>query len=272
MKWNAFIMAHNEEDAIEPIIGSIRDQESRPPEKIFVTNDGSTDSTGDVLGRIGGLEIKHIPAHPPHANKSNFWAERNALLQRAIKGVDYALSIDADTRIPDNYVEQITGRMIRDYTVLAWGTDQKYPSILFPESGLMVNADWARRNSVQMPATLLIARASISLERSAKYKDVGLSYTRTTGINYTPALWYWLGGFARSVGYSFQFIAFRSMREHSVDYLKGYIQGGVPKQEGAIRRWVKEWERDRMRRKLRMKEKMSEHTNAATYILPARFA
>lgn len=271
MKWNAFIMAHNEEDVIESIIRKIKDQKPCPPEKIFVTNDGSTDSTGDILDRIGGLEIKHISQHPPHANKSNFWAERNMLLQQAIKGVDYALSIDADTQIPGNYVEQITGRMVHDSAVLAWGTDQKYPGVLFPESGLIVNADWARRNSVQMPSTLLIAKASVSLERSAKYKDVELSYTRTTGTNYTPTLWYWLGGFARSVGYSFQFIAFRSMREHSVDYLKGYMWGGgVPKQEETIRLWVKKWEQDRMRRKLGMKEKMSEHTDVATYILPAR--
>ena len=116
MKWNAFIMARNEEKNIRRMIESIKNQKPRPPGKIFVIQDGSTDSTGKILDDVEGLDVEHVKPHPPSLG-AGFWIKQNKVMWRAEKGADYILCMGGDTQIQESYVHNIIERMKRDGVV-----------------------------------------------------------------------------------------------------------------------------------------------------------
>ena len=113
MKWNAFMIAHNEEKFIEQTIHSIKNQ-TIPPEKIYVDDDGSTDSTDRMLDAMPDLIVKHFPPHLPNLASDGFWDKRSALMKDGSRNADYMLSMDGDIILPDDYIEYITKRMKRD--------------------------------------------------------------------------------------------------------------------------------------------------------------
>ena len=105
-----FIPAHNEENTIEATVRSICKSEYYKGEEInyevIVINDGSTDSTGEILSEIKKEipQLKIVTRHPPRSGKGKGFVLNDALTlsQGEIIGV-----FDADTQIKTDYLMTI---------------------------------------------------------------------------------------------------------------------------------------------------------------------
>ena len=122
MKWNAFIMVRNEEDVVSDAISCIKSQ-TNPPEDIYVIDDGSTDSTSALLDNMDGIILKHMSPHQSEHFTQSYIQKRTKLMHDASVESDYVLNLDADTRIPPNYIEDITKNMKSDDVMVSCGTD-----------------------------------------------------------------------------------------------------------------------------------------------------
>ena len=106
-----FIPAHNEENTIETTVRSIagmeyNDNEGNCNYEVIVVNDGSTDSTGEILTRLKN-EIPHvrlITRRPPKSGKGKGFVLNDGLIlaKGSIVGV-----FDADTRVEKQYLNKI---------------------------------------------------------------------------------------------------------------------------------------------------------------------
>ncbi|WP_292803069.1 glycosyltransferase [Methanobrevibacter sp.] len=105
-----FIPAHNEENTIEATVRSICNSEYYKDEEynyeVIVINDGSTDSTGEILAELKKdiPQLKIVTRHPPRSGKGKGFVLNDALtLSRGeIIGV-----FDADTQIKTDYLTTI---------------------------------------------------------------------------------------------------------------------------------------------------------------------
>ena len=106
-----FIPAHNEEFTIEDTIRSVcqidyHNEEGEPQYELIVVNDGSTDSTGEILSGLKSEfpQLKIVTRHPPRSGKGKGFVLNDALtLSRGeIIGV-----FDADTQIKPDYLKKI---------------------------------------------------------------------------------------------------------------------------------------------------------------------
>ncbi len=105
-----FIPAHNEENTIEATVRSVCDSEYYKDDEynfeVIVINDGSTDSTGEILANLKKdlPQLKIVTRHPPRSGKGKGFVLNDALtLSRGeIIGV-----FDADTQIKTDYLMTI---------------------------------------------------------------------------------------------------------------------------------------------------------------------
>lgn len=105
-----FIPAHNEENTIEATVTSVCESEyyknDKPNYEVIVINDGSTDSTGEILAEIKKdlPQLKIVTRHPPRSGKGKGFVLNDALTlsQGEIIGV-----FDADTQIKTDYLMTI---------------------------------------------------------------------------------------------------------------------------------------------------------------------
>ena len=106
-----FIPAHNEEFTIEDTIRSVcqidyHNEEGEPQYELIVVNDGSTDSTGEILSGLKSEfpQLKIVTRHPPKSGKGKGFVLNDALtLSRGeIIGV-----FDADTQIKPDYLKKV---------------------------------------------------------------------------------------------------------------------------------------------------------------------
>ncbi|WP_405294135.1 glycosyltransferase [Methanobrevibacter sp.] len=112
-----FIPAHNEEHTIEATVRSVCESEYYKNEEInyevIVINDGSTDSTGEILANLKKdlPQLKIVTRHPPRSGKGKGFVLNDALtLSRGeIIGV-----FDADTQIKTDYLMTIVQYLNED--------------------------------------------------------------------------------------------------------------------------------------------------------------
>lgn len=105
-----FIPAHNEENTIEATVRSICKSEYSKNEEdnyeVIVINDGSTDSTGEILSNLKKdlPQLKIVTRHPPRSGKGKGFVLNDALTlsKGEIVGV-----FDADTQIKTDYLMTI---------------------------------------------------------------------------------------------------------------------------------------------------------------------
>ncbi len=105
-----FIPAHNEEYTIESTVRSVcscdYEKDGEPNFELIVVNDGSTDSTGEILAGLKDElpQLKIVTRHPPRSGKGKGFVLNDALtLSRGeIVGV-----FDADTQVKTDYLHKI---------------------------------------------------------------------------------------------------------------------------------------------------------------------
>lgn len=105
-----FIPAHNEEYTIESTVRSVcsceYEKDGEPNFELIVVNDGSTDSTGEILAGLKEEfpQLKIVTRHPPRSGKGKGFVLNDALtLSRGeIVGV-----FDADTQVKTDYLHKI---------------------------------------------------------------------------------------------------------------------------------------------------------------------
>lgn len=119
-----FIPAHNEEYTIGETVRSVcqldyhnepeeEGGEREPQYELIVVNDGSTDSTGEILSQLKDEypQVKIVTRHPPRSGKGKGFVLNDALtLSRGeIVGV-----FDADTQIKPDYLKTVIPYLVGD--------------------------------------------------------------------------------------------------------------------------------------------------------------
>lgn len=109
MKYVALISCHNEEKNIEATARAILMQ-TIPPARFVIIDDYSTDKTAEVVSRIPGVVLvkKRYPRYPVRG--VNLSLALNAGVDEATRLLpdwDYLLKVDADSILPNNYVEDL---------------------------------------------------------------------------------------------------------------------------------------------------------------------
>lgn len=266
MKWSAFMMARNEEKYISESVDLVLNQ-TFSPSRVLVLDDGSTDSTGSILDRMEGVTVKHVK---PHEKKfEEFFAARTSLMYDAVSGVDYILSVDADTRIRPDYMERIISRMRSDDVMVAGGTDPTEPRIMPAESGMVLDAKWLKRYDGKFKFTSLICAQSIlDGYKVAKYKDLLLHYARPTGTHYTKAHAKYKGEAMRKNGVPLITALYRCTSLRSPYRFWAYLMYRGEKIDEHLQKWFRRYTKERLKVKLGLRSWMFKHTETALYIMP----
>lgn len=144
MRVSIVIPVHNEEDMIGPCLDAILGQ-TIPADEVIVVDNNSTDSTGDRLMEHEGRVI--VLSEPRQgvcfARNTGFDAATGDVIGR----------IDADTRLPPVWIEQIQA-IFADSTVQAATGPTRYYDILLPRLvarlDLLLRTAWARSGRQQL--------------------------------------------------------------------------------------------------------------------------
>ena len=268
-KWNLFMMAYNEEEEIEATIQSVKNQ-TIPPNRIFVLDDGSTDSTGVILDKLLDINVTHLPAHRLDMGSDDFWKKRNSLMIKAAADSTYMVSLDADTVLLPDYVERIVDRMEHDSVMVAGGTTPNETHIIPGESGLVINAGWFLKTSPtpMLPAANIVMQSLVDGYRSIVYRDIKFSSRRKTGVRYNSDLYKYRGIVTRKQGLPFQYAVYRALQLRSLDLLKGYVMYDGEVEPEHIQQWFRLFDNERLKVKIGLKSKIFEETDIGTYIIP----
>lgn len=267
------MMARNEEDMIVNTISCVRNQ-TVPPTRIHVCNDGSTDATGRILDGMEDVIVIHNPSHPPEHAEVSFLTKRHDLMRKAAKDMDYILSIDGDTEVPVDYMERITERMRLDNVVVTCGIEPTIPRTSPIESGMVIDVNWLNTHH-ELPAyplSFLAAESAIDGYPYIVYTNIPLRYKRPMGTDYGPDVWKLRGGYVRMRGISIWQALWEFRYNHNLSFLRGYIsyKGAMlqkPHRQHANRLFVA-----RIRQKIGLKQQMLLKTDAGLFILPKDYA
>jgi poly-beta-1,6-N-acetyl-D-glucosamine synthase len=129
--------ARNEERFIEKLIQSMVSQTVLPAKWVIV-NDGSTDATGDIVGKYlekhGWIELLNLPAHRDRSFAGKVHAF-NAGFER-VKGLEYEVigNLDSDVSFEPDYCEFLLTQFQQDLTLGVAGT-------IFREEGYSSGTD-----------------------------------------------------------------------------------------------------------------------------------
>ena len=263
--------ARNEEDIIAETISCIRDQTVKP-DSIHILDDGSTDSTGQLLDSMLDVTATHLPPHPPWLASVESMKNLDRLMCTASANMDYVLHADADLSIPSNYMELITDRMKSDGVMVACGVDRDEPRIIPPESGLVVDVRWLHSHDAlpKFPACDLAVQSLIDGYPSAMYKDIPCSYQRKTGIHYNKTVWRRKGETMRMYGVMFPVILYNSVRWRSPDLLRGYLSYKEKRSSPYFQKWFKDYHIQRLKTKLGLHSWMFRTTDTGMFLLPKK--
>ena len=109
MTISAIVCAHNEAHYVPTCLYSLRAQ-TRPPDAIVVIDNASTDQTAAVARAVPGVRVIHEPA------KGLVVARETA--RRAVSS-DILAYVDADCRVPLQWIERVEQRFARDPDLVA---------------------------------------------------------------------------------------------------------------------------------------------------------
>ena len=271
LKWSACMMVRNEEAMVEDAVSCIRNQ-TVPPTRIHVLNDGSTDSTGRILEGMDDVILTSNPPHPPEHSDMRHVAKRHGLMYETAKDTDYILCMDADVYIPPDYMERITERMELDNVAVACGTDPATPMTWPVEPGLVIDARWFKTHPdlPRYAITHLAVESALDGHLSIVYTNIQLRYERPFGTDYGPDVWKFRGRHQRMCGLSLWWALALSLRKRKWPFLWGYVTykgDKLPKRHG---QYVNGHFAARVKRKIGLKQQLLLDTTIGLFILPEK--
>ncbi|GLY03114.1 glycosyl transferase [Actinoplanes sp. NBRC 101535] len=202
------IPAYNEETAIGPCLDAILAQ-SRIPDEIIVVDNNSTDATLSVLAGYGAaVTVLHEARQGvQHARNRGFGAATG----------DIIIRIDADSRLPGTYLQQVEATFA-DPAIAAATGPVRYYDVIMP--GLVARMDalirgiWALRRSRRLD---WVFGANMAIRRPAWHAVAGLLCSgEQTHEDVDLGIHLHHGGF--SVCYDPRMVAATSARRIRADY------------------------------------------------------
>ena len=271
LKWSACMMVRNEEDMVADAISCIRNQ-TLPPICIYVLNDGSTDSTGQILDGMKDVVVTSNPPHPPEHSDVRHIAKRHELIYVAAMDTDYILCMDADVYIPPEYMERITERMKLDNVTVASGTDPTALKMWPIEPGLVIDAKWLNThpNLPKYAIPHLVVESALDEHLSIVYRNIHLRYKRLFGTGYGSDVLKFRGMHQRMCGLSFWWALALFLRRRKWHVLWGYISykgDKLPKRYG---QYINRYYMARAKMKIGMKQRLLLDTEVGMFILPEK--
>ena len=271
MRWCSFTMARNEEEYISDMITCVRNQ-TIPPTRIHVVDDGSSDATGQILDAAADKDmvISHVPSHPSQILEPIFNIRQHKLMYEAAQGADYILCLDADTIIPPDYMARMTSRMESDGVMVAGGVMQGDSYIMPAESGMAINAAWLRSHT-RLPELSLgwLGPESVAAGHpTIAYTDIMLHYQRPMGARYSPDMERRRGATYRMAGLPLPFIIIKTIRTCSLQSARGYFSYRGERMPRQFRRWVTRYWIASVQRRRGWWTRMFRRTGVGVFILP----
>ena len=266
-------MARNEERYITDAVRCILAQ-TIPPEIFLVHDDGSTDHTGEMLDGMTDVIVSHGSSCESGYFTGLYVEKRTDLMYATAlhPGVDYVLNVDADTRIPPDYMERITANMTADNVAVSGGTDTNGHGGMLPvEPGMVIDAVWMRQHTPRLPFDYEISMYSVlDGHPTIKYLDVALTHVRPMKTNYTRADRMRAGGQMRAYNTYFPWALFRATRNRDAMSLWGYLSYRGPPKDPALCEWMKLYQKQRLRTKLGLESWMfrADPDGRGMFILP----
>ncbi len=273
IKWSAFMMARNEEGMVTDAVSCLRNQ-TVPPTRIHVLNDGSTDSTGRILENMNDVTVTCAPPHPPQHSDLLYILRRHKLMREAAKGMDYVLCMDADTEIPSDYVERIIERMRLDNVVVACGMDAAAPKTSPIEPGMVIDVKWLNTHPKLPPYALsfLTAESVIDGHPSIVYTTTPLRYKRKFGVNYKPNVWRLRGVQISMHGLAFWWVVLFTLYRWRWSNFWGYVLYKGDKLSKQHSQYTNRIFMARAKRKIGLSQQALLTTEVGLFILPKDYA
>ena len=269
LKWSACMMVRNEEEMVADTISCIRNQ-TIPPTRIHVLNDGSTDSTGQILDGMDDVIVTRSPPHPPEHSDIRHITKRHAIMYEAAKGMDYILCMDADVYIPPDYMKQITERMGLDNVAVACGTDLITPKMWPIEAGMVIDAKWLNTHP-KLPKysiTHLTVESALDGHLSIAYRNIPLRYKRPLGTHYGSDVLKFRGMHQRMYGLSFWWALAVYLRHRKWSFFWGYVSYKGDKLSKRHGQYMNRQFIANVKRKLGLKQQLLLDTKIGIFILP----
>jgi len=255
MGYDVVIPARNEERYLEKTLRAIT-QQSIPPNKIIVVNDGSTDRTSEIAKEYATIVVELSDRGFNAIATSAVSGVINQGLMKVSPDSEHILICGADAVLPENYFKVISEEMERDpLLVVASGrleSDQTY-EMLPPRGTRVVKADfWRKTNGLRYPENLgweswLVFKA---LEQGMKVKRIPhlitvaqrppiktkMKKARSIGASMNTLGYYWVYAMGRSFRY------FLSEPKAGIEMLIGFLSTrGMDRMDVAP--WVNTYQR-----------------------------
>jgi len=245
IKLYAVIPARNEEGFIEQTLLSLVKQTLKVG-GIIVINDGSQDGTAEVAARYG--VVVNLPPHTDsYIGRPELARVLNEGLRRVPDDCDYVLILGADHILPQDYVEKVVFRMVKEDVKVASGyiegegyhpemprgSGRIYDFKLFKSIGFFpVNWGWE---------TYVLFKFMQMGYKVKCYRDISAGKVRPTAINKMKLYYY--GKAMKALGYDFKYALGRILVNRSWSMLKGYLSKEVEVYDD-VAEFVRKWQRN----------------------------
>jgi len=254
IKVAVIMRAYNEEAFIEKSLNSLLNQ-TFPPYRIIVINDGSTDNTLQILKTFKEIEI----VNRKRKEKVDFFtSEEPKIINEGLKELmrdtdcNYIMNLDADHILPRDYLSKVVDRMERHPNVVACSGVIEGEYFLIPvHSGRVYRYDYLKKFGLKYPEKYaaedyLILKAQ-SLGYDIKiFSDIITKVLRKTKTRYNDSQSYFeIGKGMKALGYAFLYVLIKSAiigiknPKNGIFLLKGFFEKNIELYEPEFRKFVK---------------------------------
>lgn len=253
-----FMPVRNCKSNIGDVLSSLINQ-TLPPKKIIIVDDGSTDGTSDILEEFRKENpdiIKVITTGSTTRDYSRIVKLWNMCIQR---GYDYHMVAAGDTVFENEYAETIIAEMDKDSnTVVASGNNQEVKAVAPHGGGRFVSQDFFFRFYDKYPEIIgyeseILHRAQLNGYKTAVFDRARFTHTDPLGHKHNFSEF---GQGMKALGYHPLYVLARVAYTRRWGMLWGYL-AFTPKKTGyysqfpdELKKQISGMQKQRMKRKL----------------------